>query len=414
MIPNSNERLPQAARNDQTFRARELREDTTFGDVDTSGPMRVVRPSLMENYVPKCADEGFIAEAFAAIHEGQIKTALTMARTFEGRSFNRGLAEGVVSTDLDVLFDGSVRTHVMDAWREIEWNFMDVLDVASYPDYETQKLVMPSEIDMDDETSNTSSSGTLPKVKEMAGFNEAAMSEKYETLQIDDYGAVFSLSARALAKDDKNVLPRLPKFLGRCARRTVSAVVCNLFEQASGAGPTMTEDSAVAFSTARGNLATTALSIANAETGWAAMAGMTAYAGGSTGRVMGLTPTFLVVPAALELTANKLFAGDANVLLYGADDETYISNKNALAGRLQIRVWRELTDTNSWMLLTRPADFPTGQIAFLNGAQEPIIEVQGGIGPDLSNPLGRKYRVRTAFGVALVDWRGVYRSNGAS
>lgn len=410
----STERLPKANRVDGGFIAPELQDDSQFGEYSATGAMRTVRASVLESYVPKCADKGFIAEVAEAIHNGQLKTALTMARTFEGRTYNRGLQEGVVSTDLDVLFDGSIRTHVVNSWKEIDWAFLDVLRVTNYPDYETQKLVMPSEIDVDDQTSNNPSSGTFPKVPEHRGFMEAEMTEKYETLQIDDYGAVFSVSARALAKDDKNVLPRLPQFLGRCARRTVSALVANLFEQASGAGPTMTEDSAVAFSTGRGNLASAALTIANAETGWAAMAGMTAYAGGSTGRIMGLTPSFLVVPAALELTATKLFAGDAGVLLYGADDETYISNKNALAGRLQVRVWKDLTDTNSWMLLTAPADFPTGEIAFLNGVQEPIIEVQGGIGPDLANPLGRKYRVRTAVGVGLVDWRGVYRSNGAT
>jgi hypothetical protein len=64
------------------------------------------------------------------------------------------------------------------------------------------------------------------------------------------------------------------------------------------------------------------------------------------------------------------------------------------------------------MLFTDFRDFPTAVYAFLDGVQAPIIEAQGGIGPDLANPLGRKYRVRIPHGVGLVDYRGVYRSNG--
>lgn len=407
-----NERLPKASRNDDGFAAQAMDLDGNPMGIDVTTGMRVIKESGLANYKWKSGDDGFLREAYDAIHTGQLKTALTMAKSFAGRPWNRGLSESLVSTDFDTLMDGSIRTHLMDAWKEIQWNFLDVLDVVSYEDYEEHKLAAPSELEMDDETANTQMSGTLPAVPENKGFHEATMSEKYETIQISDYGAVFSITARALAKDDKGVIPKMPKFLGRAAKRTVSAAVCNLYEQNTLAGPTMTEDSAAAFSTTRGNLAASSLSLANAKTGWNALAAETAYAGGAAGRVMGLTPDFIVVPPGLELTANEIFGGDARMLISAESDEGYRSNVNLLAGRCAVRVWREISDTTAWWLMTSPANFTHGQIAFLNNVQEPIIEVQGGIGPDLANPLGRKYRVRTAFGVGLADWRGVYVGTG--
>jgi len=180
----------------------------------------------------------------------------------------------------------------------------------------------------------------------------------------------------------------------------------------------MTEDSVALFNAAsHSNLAAVDLSAAYVKAGYAALAAQKAYIGGATGRVMGLRPAFLIVPTASELAAAEIVGAAATTLVATALGSTSAAARetswNILAGRLKLSVWPDLTDTDSWYLFTDPAEFPTLEVAFLDGRQEPILEVQGGIGPDLSNPIGRKYRVRMPHGVTPVDWRGMYCSTGA-
>ncbi len=415
-ITESTGKLPLTEGQSNGFAAHEVLPGGQLGGI-VSGSFRRVPDNLMETYTPKCKDDGFIKEAFDACMRGDFREALLLARTFEARPYNRTLAEGTVATDLDTILDGSTRTHVFDAWKELTWPWTECVRLASYGDYETHKIATNSEIIVDDKTANTVVSGTLPEVPENMGYDEATIAEKYESIQIKDYGCVFSITERALRADDKRVFPGLPKLLGRCARRTVSANVAYCLEQSS-TGPTMTEDSVALFNAAsHSNLAAVDLSAAYVKAGYAALAAQKAYIGGATGRVMGLRPAFLIVPTASELAAAEIVGAAATTLVATALGSTSAAARetswNILAGRLKLSVWPDLTDTDSWYLFTDPAEFPTLEVAFLDGRQEPILEVQGGIGPDLSNPIGRKYRVRMPHGVTPVDWRGMYCSTGA-
>ena len=394
--------------------APEVGDDGRVGSV-VGGAFRRVPDNLMESYRPH--DTGLYADLYEMCLAGDLGRALDTARIYKDRVYSRDLREDIVSTDLDTALDGSVRTHVFDAWKEVVWPFLDVVELYPLGDFETHKLVTLSEIDMDDQTNNTQASGTLPKVPENRGFMEATLGEKYESIIVYDYGATFSITEKALRADDKNVLPRLPQLLGRCARRTVAANVAYLLEQSS-TGPTMTEDSVALFNAAsHSNLVASDITSAVLKTALASMAGQTAYASGSAGRTMGLRPKWLVVPSALELTAAEIVAPAAvgfvtqgyastSTLSYGA-------NYNILAGRLQLSVWPALTDTDGFFLLTDKADFPHIALSFLDGRQQPILETQGGMGPDLSDPIGKKYRVRVPHGTGLFDWRGIYCSTGA-
>lgn len=386
--------------------ARELVDGHLGGYV--GGDFRRVSPGLMEAHRP--ADKALFVDLYRMCCSGALREAVQVTKRFADAPYSRGLREGVAYTDLDTALDGSVRTMVLDSWNEVEWGWAEVLEIVDgITDYETHKLATLSEIVVDDQTSNATASGTLPKVPARHGYDEAALTEKYETFAIEDYGCVFSIDDRALRADDKNVLPGIPRLLGRSARRTVSASVAYLFEQQSGTGPTMTETSAVAFSSGNGNYTNVDITLAYVQAAYSAMAAQTAY---GSGRLMNLRPSWLVVPAALELTAAAIIGPNATKLIDGTATAAQ-SDFNGVAGRLRLSVWDSLTDTDAWMLFCDWRDFRTAVIAFLDGIQEPIIEVQGGLGPDLSSPIGKKYRVRAPHGVGLVDYRGIYRSIGA-
>lgn len=391
--------------------AREF-DGVTFGSA-AGGSFRSLRPgsqpgypALLESHRP--SDNGLFLDLYEMCKAGALAKAITVAQSFASGRHGRGLQEGVVHTDLDTALDGSIYTTVYEAWKESTWAWLEVLEVATgITHYETMKLDALSEIIVDDQTSNSTRSGTLPEVPANHGYDEADIGEKYESWAIKDYGATFTISDRATRADSKGVLPRIPQLLGRAARRTVSASVANLFEQQSGTGPTMNEDSAVAFSTTNSNYAAVDISLAYVQAAYGAFSAQTAY---GSNRPMGLKPRWLVVPSALDLTAQAI-VGPNTVKLIDGTATAAQSDYNALSSRLRLSVWDCLTDTDAWMLFCDWREQRHAVVGFLDDRQEPIIEVQGSI--SLSDPIGKKYRVRCPHGVGLADFRGTYRSVGA-
>jgi len=394
----------------------ELREDGRLYPSTDEGMFETLRYGWMETHQPATGESGLWGDLFGHCYAGSLEKARLVAQTYRDAPYNRGeaLAEGLISTDLTTAMDGSVWTHVYNSWNATPWAFMDVVRVVEggWDNYETQKLVDLSELVMNSKTglistSNAGTSGMLPEVLEGMGYLEADVGEKYETMAIKDYGCTFTITDRAQRRDSKGALVTMPQKLGNAARRTVSWNIQNILTQNSGAGPTMTEDSAAAFSTTRGNLAASALTLANVETGVAAMAGIKSHAGESTGRVMNLVPRWLVVPAAYGLTAAAICGPATQVIIDGTQTAKQ-SNFNPLAGTLTPRVWPDISDTTSWYLFTSRDVFDHIFLAFLDGAEEPIVERQGSMGVDLGAPRGVKYRVRCPHGTGLKDWRGVY------
>jgi hypothetical protein len=55
-----------------------------------------------------------------------------------------------------------------------------------------------------------------------------------------------------------------------------------------------------------------------------------------------------------------------------------------------------------------PGDAPVIEVAFLDGNQEPYLELQQGFDVD-----GTRYKARLDFGVAAIDYRGAATNAGA-
>jgi len=396
--------------------AKGFREAGTGAIVVDEGRWDTLQEDAREITMP----QGLAEHVYGLLHEyGDFNKARDYLKSWHEREHVLGgsltmLREDVTSDELSTILDGSIRTHIMDYWTEEPWPWLEVVDVVGYPDFETQKLVTLGDGTIvfsgsSGSVTGTRSDGILPEVFEGIGYNEMRLSEKYETNIVRDYGAVISITERSLKADSKNVLVKLPQSLGTTAKLTVSNSVQNILTQSTEAGPTMTEDSAAAMSSTRGNLGTSALTLATINTGIAAMAGMKSFNGGSAGRVLGNIPKWLVVPAANKIVADAL-VGPLNTTLIVGTTAATSSSYSPAAAMLTVSCWPAISDSSCWFLLTDKTRFPHIQVAFLDGRQEPIIEVQGGMMADLSSAIGRKYRVRAPHGVGLTDWRGLYGS----
>jgi len=56
-----------------------------------------------------------------------------------------------------------------------------------------------------------------------------------------------------------------------------------------------------------------------------------------------------------------------------------------------------------------PSEAPVIEVAFLDGAQDPYLEVQDGFDVD-----GARYKVRLDFGIAAIDYRGAVTAKGTA
>jgi hypothetical protein len=103
--------------------------------------------------------------------------------------------------------------------------------------------------------------------------------------------------------------------------------------------------------------------------------------------------------------------GNARVIngaLYDPDTANKLQRPNMVAGLLSDIIDSPRVSGTSWYLFADPAVAPAIEVAFLDGVQEPFLEMMAGFTVD-----GAQYKVRLDFGVAAVEYKSAYRNPGA-
>ena len=162
--------------------------------------------------------------------------------------------------------------------------------------------------------------------------------------------------------------------------------------------PNMADGVALFHTADHGNLAGTAAAISDTALtiGRAAMRNQK----GPQGRVLNLTPDFLVVGPDKEGEANKYTS--AQFVAAKASDINPNFNTS-----LTVIVEPRLTG-NQWYLMAAPARVDTIEYAFLEGEDGLFTERQDGFEVD-----GVRIKVRHVFAAKAIDWRGMYKNSGA-
>jgi hypothetical protein len=213
---------------------------------------------------------------------------------------------------------------------------------------------------------------------------------------VSTYARMFGVTRQDLIDDNTQILSDLPTVLGNEATRTVSDVMFGLI--ASNAGSF--------FSTANGNNmtgTTSALSMTSLGTAIATLRTRK----DSDNRIIGFEPYTVLVPAALEATANSLVMSQ---LLTGISG-TQMPAGNWIA-ELNMKVTTEprldATSTTAWYLFAEPMNGAV-LLALLNGQQGPTVETK----ESEAEYLGLQFRAYLDFGVNLAEYRAVVRGVGA-
>ena len=247
----------------------------------------------------------------------------------------------------------------------------------------------------------TGSFGSLDAVNELGEFvNKSIPDGEKASITAGTKGNIINLSRTAIINDDLGAFVGLSNMLGRAAARTVEADVYALLALNSGAGPTM-GDGKTLFHADHGNITTgAAITMAALDLDRVAMASQKDVSGND---YLDLRPAVLLVPIGLGGTARSI-----NDAQYDPDTANKLQKPNIVNG-----LFRDIVDTPRMTgtrryLFADPSEAPVLEVAFLDGNQNPYLELQNGFDVD-----GARYKVRLDYGVGAIDYRGAVTNAGA-
>ncbi len=244
--------------------------------------------------------------------------------------------------------------------------------------------------------------GNLEEVKEGAEYKYGTFSESGETYKLAKYGKIIGITWEAIVNDDLSAFDRLPQAFANSAARLQTRIVYSMI-LANGFA-TMGDGKAL-FSADHKNFVGTA---GNQTAGGTALSEATLSAAftsfrtqvDAAGNKLNLKPKFLIVGPKNEFLAQKLTSVN------------YVATKQAdtpigsLIG-LTLVVDAEI-ENYEWFLAADPAGLDTVEYAFLAGEEELFIDQREGFNID-----GLEVKARLVFAAKALDWRGLYRNNGA-
>ena len=236
---------------------------------------------------------------------------------------------------------------------------------------------------------------SLPKVEPGAEFTYGTVGERGEQIALATYGQLFSINRQTIINDDLGAFTRIPQLQGAAAIRTVGDLVYAVLTS----NPNMSDGNPL-FRTQRNNLRTGAGGALSVDALTEARTTMRKQK--LDGKALNLRPEYLIVPAALETTANKLMA---DTVLPGATN----SESNPVSGMATVVSEARLDDVSAtaWYLACGGL-YDTIEVAYLDGQSTPFLDQMDGFTVD-----GTTMKVRIDAGVAPLEAITMYKANGA-
>jgi hypothetical protein len=245
--------------------------------------------------------------------------------------------------------------------------------------------------------------GNLEEVKEGAEYKYGTFSENGESYKLAKYGKIIGITWEAIINDDLSAFDRIPQAFAVSAARLQSNIVYSML---LANGFSVMGDGNALFSAAHNNFVGTA---GNQTTGGTALseASLTlAYTSfrqqkDAAGNKLNLKPKYLIVGPKNEFLAQKLTS--VNFVATKQSDTPV----GSLTG-LTLVVDAEI-ENYEWFLAADPASLDTVEYSFLAGEEELFIDQREGFNID-----GLEVKARLIFAAKAIDWRGLYRNNGAA
>jgi len=304
----------------------------------------------------------------------------------------------------NLLLDASNKT-LLAAYDEAEYTWsIWCRQAASVPDFKSINRIRFSEV------------ANPEVVPENSDYPESPMSDSKESYKVEKYGSMFTVTWETVVNDDLDAISRIPAMAGNSCRRKQNATVYDVLTANANLadGGALFNTTAQTTTGGHANLASSgaALSVSSLNEAYVSMMTKKGLGTGSDA-ILNIQPNFLIVPSALAGTALQLRGSIADPSAGG----TTAGNANTLniygpSGERPLRVIVEgVLDGNSstaWYLAAAPRQIDTVELSFLQGEEAPVLENEWDFDKDCY-----KYKVRQTFGVAAIDFRGLYKNPGA-
>lgn len=252
-----------------------------------------------------------------------------------------------------------------------------------------------------------SDSPDLKMIPENDTYPEGKHSDKKESYFVNKFGRIFTITWETIVGDDLDAISRVPQMHGAAARRTQNQHVYGILTD----NDPLSDGVALFHTASHGNLAGsgTVISTASLNTAYAAMRVQT----GLAGQIIRIVPRFLIVPAAIEATAETQVASMAPPDVGGdTTGNSNVANLYGPGGRRRLTVVGEPeldgNSTTAWYLAAGTDQVDTVELTFLAGEESPVIESEWDFDRDVM-----KNKVRQTFGTKAIDHRGLYKNPGA-
>ena len=247
--------------------------------------------------------------------------------------------------------------------------------------------------------------GDLVPVNELGEFtNKPIPDGRKQSVIVGTFGDIINLSRQAVINDDLGAFVGLAQARGRAAARTIENKVYAVLGLSSGIGPLLSDGKSIIHAD-HGNIAAVAgpPSVATLASVKLAMRAQKDVSGND---YLDLTPRILLVPDSLEDTARIL-----NTAMY--DPAATLSTKNPNTPNPYMGAYSDIIGTprlsgTAWYAFADPSIAPVLEVSFLDGVQEPFLEMEQGFTVD-----GARWKTRLDFGVSGVGYEGVVRNAGA-
>ena len=308
----------------------------------------------------------------------QLYTECAHAGGWNGYLNNGNLGEAVSAikasfsvVNLPGILSSAINKRIKAGWDYAEDSWRRIADITSVSDYKQfSTYVLNSKGDYEE----VANGGTIPT---------GELAETSYTNQLKRYGLMFSIDEMDIINDDMGAINQRAFQFGRKASLKLNQVFWTLFQT-----------DADFFKVANNNIVTAAGALS--ADSLAKLVKAFRKQTDVSGDILGYEPRILLVPAALEVEAQKLY--------FDAEIRDTTASKQYLTGN----PWRNkfvpvasayLTSDDDYYLLADPTIAATMQVAFLNGQQAPVVESN----PTNFDTFGISYRGKFSFGVAFMD-----------
>lgn len=236
----------------------------------------------------------------------------------------------------------------------------------------------------------------LEKLNEHGEIKAGTMAEAREAYKVETWARKIGITRQVLVNDDLGAFSDLARRMGQAAAETEARILVDLLESNSGNGPKLS-DGKTLFHADHSNRGGSGAAISDGTLSAARLALRTQK--GIEDRTIRVTPSYLLVPPAIETEAEKWLASVS---------PARAADANPFSGSLTLVVEPRLSSAARWYVTAAPGEIDGLEYAYLSGSEGPQVESRSGWDVD-----GVEIRVILDFGAGFIDHRGWFMNPGA-